>query len=615
LDFRGEFAVNRVWFLALVALILGASCDMAERLTGTDPVTKVVRDNPVDPGASASLVFGMESGSTVVSTVRPTVSVPLSGTLKGYSLQVSKVGDFAGALADDENDITESSHALTTSLDNHATYFWRVRLRYLDGTESGWSAPQSFQVALPVPTPWFPTIQSVLTTPSPVLAWNSSVDSGTYEYQLSSQPDFQTDLQTEVVRGDSSPVTLDSARPEFYWRVRLVDHGVVGDWSPVANFSPPKGHFVSPAQGQFTSEPWTSGNVALGDLNGDGRPDLAVVEYLMKRFHLYYQGADGQFQSPVTVPTAVQVEDILIADVNGDGLADLVVCGYDEMDGPSGHVLVWPQDPSTHQLGSPMDLKTQLTAALSIASCDFNGDGRMDFAILGSKHDPQTQQYPAAIAVLLQTSSGTFGESDVLDPALTDSWTHGIQVADFNGDGRQDIVVPTGGTRNQLLIFHQSLTGTFTTSPTVVTFVDPQNYMGSFHFATGDLNGDGRSDILYSGGTWGCHPQISLQESNGSLQPPYTLSTVDSVFGELQIADMDGDGLNDIVVARNGILYQTPAHTFPDLVPTQIVSGTSGVVEGEKTIAMGDLDGDGKKDLAEMSFGLYCFNQVSPWGP
>jgi len=187
-------------------------------------------------------------------------------------------------------------------------------------------------------------------------------------------------------------------------------------------------------------------SVAVGDLNGDGLPDIVAADYDMNgnngQVTVFIQDAanPGTFLAALTFPAGAQPQAVRIADVDGDGRADLVIANRGPGTDGTGMagVSVLLQD-SAHP-GSFLAPVTYSTprGAIDVAVADLNGDGKPDLAVASLGPAPT-----GAVSVLLQssTSPGTFGTASSY-PGFGQPLS--VAIADLNGDGHPDIAVADG---------------------------------------------------------------------------------------------------------------------------------------------------------------------------
>lgn len=224
--------------------------------------------------------------------------------------------------------------------------------------------------------------------------------------------------------------------------------------------------------------------VAVGDLNGDGRPDLAVADTTGVSILLQSSTAVGQYLPLTTIAVAGGgTSGIAIVDLNADGKADIVATSSD--------LMVFMQDPaSAGRFLAPAHYAVG-AQPYAVAVQDLNSDGRPDIAVanLGSADGTVA----ASLSVLLQNpaSLGNFLPATSYATGIR-SWT--ITAADLNGDGKPDLVVGNMGS------FTGSSVSVFLQKPDAAgTFQTATNYNDSgtvSWVAAGDMDGDGRQDLV-----------------------------------------------------------------------------------------------------------------------
>jgi hypothetical protein len=211
------------------------------------------------------------------------------------------------------------------------------------------------------------------------------------------------------------------------------------------------GQFLAPVKLPINNN--STAAVAIGDLNGDGAPDIVAATFDANgnngAVYIFYQNAAtrGTFLAPVTFPAGARPQAVRIADVNGDGLADIVVAnlgpGTDGTGSPGVSVLL--QD-AAHP-GSflpPVTYATQVRT-VDVAVADLNGDAKPDLVVANLGPAPTGSitvllQDPAHPGVFLAgTSYAGFGQP------------LGVAIADLNGDGHPDIAVADGNAATVML--------------------------------------------------------------------------------------------------------------------------------------------------------------------
>jgi hypothetical protein len=161
-------------------------------------------------------------------------------------------------------------------------------------------------------------------------------------------------------------------------------------------------------------------SIALGDLNGDGKPDLVVVDPALGDWivSVLLNNGDGTFQSPVNYSTAPGPLSVAIGDLNGDGKLDLAIACVDAVS-----ILLGNGD-GTFRAHVDYAAGSQGPIVLG----DFNGDGRLDFAVMNNYE----------LSVFLNNGGGSFTSTVT---QLVNMFCYGMAAADFNGDGKLDLAV------------------------------------------------------------------------------------------------------------------------------------------------------------------------------
>lgn len=269
------------------------------------------------------------------------------------------------------------------------------------------------------------------------------------------------------------------------------------------------------------------------DLNGDGMDDIVSVpplvgEYPPPYLQVFLATKANSFQSEVRVPVDCSPNDFAVGDINGDGKPDLVVlCAYN-----TGFIATYMlgNGDGTFQAPVPFLSNAALTSPDNIVIGDFNGDGVMDVALVDG-YDGQLQVF---------TGGKTFGTFTPLPVGTFTALTNGttpVSAADFNHDGKSDLVImeqPYQLGVATLVLLTSNGDGSFSSQ------VQPFTTTAAFLQApvVTDVNGDGFPDVAVAdpGSTGSTDTgQVLVFENNGSgaLSAPisYAMTNVSMIAG------------------------------------------------------------------------------------
>ena len=299
-------------------------------------------------------------------------------------------------------------------------------------------------------------------------------------------------------------------------------------------------------------------SLAVADLNGDGRPDLAYYGDPRELIVLYNQGTNGW-----SAPKRWPIDDgqllpnaLCTGDLNGDGRTDLVLLG-------ENCVYFLPQK-EDHTLGEPE--KIPLSGSVkSIQVVDIDGDGRSDL-LLVNWEDRNPFRFR------LQKPDGSLGPEIYFSTApIRSYWADNLEA----NKKTQVITIAQNSGRAQVSEFTRKpaevLSGSFRQGQFQVW---PLTHSDKARRGVlwADVNGDGLPDLLVAEPESG---QISIyfQQPDGSLAAPKTFPTLAGV-SDLAVADWNGDGQPEIFMLsaderQVGVtrLDEQQRLPFPTLIP------------------------------------------------
>ena len=341
--------------------------------------------------------------------------------------------------------------------------------------------------------------------------------------------------------------------------------------------------------------------IAVGDLNADGHPDLAITNipinpisviggaitgHIGGAVAVLLGKADGSFNGAANFSTGGDLpSSVAISDLNGDGKRDLAIAHLN-----SGNVSILLGNGSgsvAFASGSPFSVGTR---PASIAVGDFNSDGKIDLAVATADDN--------AVAILMGLGNGTYAPN-VNSPVAVGRRPASVALADLNADGKLDLVA-ADLTDGKVSVSLGDGTGTF---PTV------QDYpVGRYPIsvAVADLNSDGKLDIV-AGNNLSYMVSVLVGNGNGTFKAARHYS----VAGDPQsiaVGDFDANNQADIVSANLTAANVAVLLNSTDIVPPTTTAtlappaNSNGWNNTNATLTLDATDNSGGSGVKELTY-------------
>ncbi len=302
----------------------------------------------------------------------------------------------------------------------------------------------------------------------------------------------------------------------------------------------------------------------------------------------------GQFNFPAGAPASEGLYDLCMCDFDGDKKVDVATANDNFK-----FINIYPNSSAVGAVTFPSKTAINIASlSLHIKCGDLNGDGKADLIATESGTTDK-------IFILKNGSSGigNFSFTAPIPITLAGKRPKRIEIADLDLDGKPEVIITSQGSNTVTVLVNQSTLASISFSPAPPIHITIPGAVSTEGLAIADVNGDGLPEIITSQFQTNSDVYIIENKSSpGSFSAgPITTLTVGTPIKNIRVGDLDGD-------------------TKPDIAFTQLTSSSIGIFLNQSSgaiafdnlkniatdatpwgIDFGDLDGDGKTDIAVAS--------------
>jgi len=340
------------------------------------------------------------------------------------------------------------------------------------------------------------------------------------------------------------------------------------------------------------SHQFNTGDVVVGDVDGDGDQDIVTANYYVlysgqygrSSTSVFLSNGDGSFAARRDYALPGWALSVALGDVDGDGNVDIVTANWGSPPStpPSFSVLLGKGDGS---FAAPVNTPNPGLSG-SVTLGDVDGDGDLDMVT------EYRSRYSSGVstAFLLGNGDGSFAA-----PLVFPSSRSVMALRDLDGDGDLDLLTDSSTSSSSVAVSLGHGDGSFAAP---VDYGLPGRW--GFSVALGDVDSDGDIDIVtreFGSSSSGSSASVLLNQGDGSFGPRLDYA-LPSDGAAVALGDVDRDGDLDIVTAN-----------YNDSASILLGNGDgSFAAQGDyrlpwrpREMALGDIDGDGDADIVTMS--------------
>lgn len=380
-------------------------------------------------------------------------------------------------------------------------------------------------------------------------------------------------------------------------------------------------------------------SVIDGDFNNDGKTDLAVGA----SFYTTNTGQAYVFYNDGSIPATAATANVIITgegtnnyfgssmssgDFNADGKTDLVIGAYGYSSNNIGRVYIFYCDGSTPTTATTADIKitgeTVSYFGFSMASGDFNADGRVDLAVGAHNYSSTGRAYIFYNDGSISTTAAT-ADATITGEGSVNYFGFSLTSGDFNADGKTDLVAgayESSGTlpyyyTGRAYVFYNdgSMPATATTADVLIIGENAHQNFG-YSMTGGDFNADGKTDLAIGANQYSSGRVYIFYSQNGQISITNIIADENgqnkNIGYSLLSDDFNNDSRTDLVIGSiEGSNYLGRVYIFYNdgLIDSAVAFADVVIIDEGGTMdnfgtsmISGDFNDDGTVDLVVGSY-------------